>query len=643
MKVYEEFIRSHLPKELADRPLNKFGYYFMDGLNVMTEGERGGDDVVVYKAKSEEDLMLWQYSQVCKFIGDWPEFDKRMGYPKTWRYYRAYAKNNKWKYIEYTKYDYNAIEDSRLQSFEKYLALLKYGFPPKRWEKEVKGYITLMNHWYSKPHWDYDREKLCFIEISDSKEHDEHSNPIDEPQPGSVIKVVKGYFSHTKETEKEEKTQKEDSLGSREITGNAHEIIAKIFKESSDEKDNNFDISTIKKTYQSAKVNLYLKAEKFISKYAYFFSSKKWTLSYNNSDIDFFFNFYDSRDEKNNQVELLKKAVFDTTLPFTGYNFSKIFLKIRGIALCNITPVGLFGFAQPSTLYIGENGKLYATKDNINDIRVYDNIVDMLEFELKSVISDEIIAYSPYKKAEEIKNDKNWTLKELNLEMVYCPAGSFRMGSPRKKEEYPPHQVSITKPFYIGKFPVTQKQYLSITGSNPSYHKCENNPVEEVSWDDAKEFCELINEKYKNELPNGYKFALPSEAQWEYACRAGTTTDLYNGNIMSGKGRSQNLDEVAFYSENSNHTTHSVGQKKPNDWGIYDMHGNVCEWCEDAFDYYPNHDVTDPKGPESGSYHLLRGGSYLSEPISCRSAARYYNYHDDKQKFMGFRLALVKE
>ena len=476
MKVYEEFIRSHLPEELANRPLDMFDYYFMDGLNVMTEGERGAPDEIIYKAKSEEDLMLWQFGRACELIGSWPSFEKRMGYPKTWRYYRHHAEKNRWLYTEYKKYDYNAIEDSRLEGFEKYLALTKLGFPKDRWENEVKHYVHLMNYWYLKPHWDYDKEKLCFIEISDSKEHDEHSNPIDEPRPGSIIQVDEGYYSFGKNYELEEDIYETEFQDSCELKGKPREIIADILVKS------------------------------------------------------------------------------------------------------------------------GAEG------------------------------------------------NKNWILKELNLEMIYCPAGSFRMGSSRKKEEYPPHQVIITKPFYIGKFPITQKQYLSVTGNNPSYYKDENNPVEEVSWDDAKEFCEKINEKYKDELPIGYKFSLPTEAQWEYACRAGTTKELNNDtNLMSGKGISENLNEVAFYAGNSNHRTHPVGQKKPNSWGIYDMHGNVHEWCEDVYEYYPNHDVTDPKGPESGSYHLLRGGSYLSEPISCRSAARYYNYHDDKQKFMGFRLALVKE
>ena len=470
MKIYEEFIRSHLPKELADRPISDFNYYFLDGMNVMTEGERGGDDVLVYKAKSEEDLMLWQYSEVCRFIGDWPEFDKKMGYPKRWRYYRAYAENNRWKYIEYTKYDYNAIEDSRLHGFEQYLALVKIGFPPDRWEKEVKIHIDLMNYWYSKPHWDYDREKLCFIEISNTKEHDEHSNPIDEPRPGSIIKVVDDYYSCSKFTEISEEAQEEDSQGS----------------------SNNID------------------------------------------------------------------------------------------------------------------------KDKIG--------------------------------TDEVRIENIWILKDIALEMVYCPKGSFRMGSPKKREEYPPHQVKLRKPFYIGKYPVTQMQYYAIMKKQPSFFKGEDRPVESVSWDDAKEFVENINSLYKRQLPEGYKFALPSEAQWEYACRAGTTSDLNNGrNIISGTGKSDSLDEVAFYIQNSDDRTHPVGKKKPNAWGIYDMHGNVCEWCEDIYDYYPERDVTDPTGPESGSYHVLRGGSYLSNPGTCRSASRYYNYHDDKQKFMGFRLAMIKE
>ena len=536
MKVYEEFIRAHLPKELADRPIIGFDYYFLDGLNIMTDDERGGDDILVYKAKSEEDLMLWQYSQVCKFIGDWPEFEKRMGYPKKWLYYRAYAKNNKWKYIEYTKYDYNAIEDSRLKGFEKYLALIKYGFPPERWEKEVKGYIALMNYWYSKPHWDYDREKLCFIEISDSKEHDEHSNPIDEPQPGSVIKVIEGYYSYNKDSEIQEETQESDSQGSSnnidkdkiekdnltvfhdntykllksgtnyylckgnesykltchpyepctyiegrcihnafEITyvfesfldnekitsisgreygpkefcdllyamiennldnvnidyvekmlwgnkktiednkqkyieedddddddeideealetdfgykleGTLRERIIKMMEIAGDNENNRWKISTIKDSYKRAKVNLYPTAEKFISRYAYLFSAMSPTFKYEIDCTRFFFDCYDSIDETTNQVELLRKATFDTALPDTGYNFSKIFLKVKEKALCNVTAVGRFGYFPASTLYIGENGKLYATKDNINDIRVYDNVVDLLEYELKDHI-----------------------------------------------------------------------------------------------------------------------------------------------------------------------------------------------------------------------------------------------------------------
>ena len=129
-----------------------------------------------------------------------------------------------------------------------------------------------------------------------------------------------------------------------------------------------------------------LTAEKFLSRYAYLFSAMFPTFKYAIDSSRFFFDCYDSVDEITDQVELLKKATFDTTLPNTGYNFSKIYLKIKEKALCNITAVGLFGIKSPSTLYIGENGKLYATKGDINDIRVYDSVVDLLEYELKDHI-----------------------------------------------------------------------------------------------------------------------------------------------------------------------------------------------------------------------------------------------------------------
>ena len=183
MRLDETWIRSHLPPDCADEPLDVFSGYYLDGLTVMSEGERGGSDTAVYRAKSEEELKYWQLESICHFVG-------KADHSKVWRYYRDHAEAGKWFYIERKHYDYNAIEDTRLAGFERYLRNLKYGFPQDRWEEKVKEHIRLMNFWYTVPHWDYDRNKLCFIEISDSKEHDDNQNITEEPRPGSIIKII---------------------------------------------------------------------------------------------------------------------------------------------------------------------------------------------------------------------------------------------------------------------------------------------------------------------------------------------------------------------------------------------------------------------------------------------------------------------
>ncbi len=170
------------------------------------------------------------------------------------------------------------------------------------------------------------------------------------------------------------------------LEGSLRERIIKMMEIAGDNENNRWKITTIKESYKRAKVNLYPIAEKFISRYAYLFSAMSPTFKYEIDCTRFFFDCYDSIDEDTDQVELLRKATFDTTLPNTGYNFSKIYLKVKEKALCNITAIGRFGYFPASTLYIGENGKLYATKNDINDIRIYDNVVDLLEYELKDHI-----------------------------------------------------------------------------------------------------------------------------------------------------------------------------------------------------------------------------------------------------------------
>ncbi|MCU0569009.1 MAG: SUMF1/EgtB/PvdO family nonheme iron enzyme [Oculatellaceae cyanobacterium Prado106] len=241
------------------------------------------------------------------------------------------------------------------------------------------------------------------------------------------------------------------------------------------------------------------------------------------------------------------------------------------------------------------------------------------------------------------------------LEMVNIPGGSFLMGSPRDEEgrydsESPQHRVAIA-PFFMGKYPITQSQYQAVMGSNPSHFQ-ENGahrPVEEVSWEMAIAFCQKLSQKTRRD------YRLPSEAEWEYACRAGTTTpfhfgetittDLanfqgtdweYSGTIYSG---SYGKAPKGQYREE----TIPVGQFPPNTFGLFDMHGNVWEWCVDY--WHPNYQgaPTDGRawitGGDSGS-RLLRGGSWCSNPLSCRSANRGRNTPDDRDRNFGFRVVL---
>jgi formylglycine-generating enzyme required for sulfatase activity len=195
------------------------------------------------------------------------------------------------------------------------------------------------------------------------------------------------------------------------------------------------------------------------------------------------------------------------------------------------------------------------------------------------------------------------------MEMVWCPPGTFTMGSPSgevgRNSDETQHKVTLTTGFWMAKTEVTQAQWKSVMGTNPSYNKGDDLPVEKVSWDDCQKFCEKTG------------LQLPTEAQWEYACRAGNTGPY------AGTGF---LDELGWYGVNSDGKTHPVAQKQPNAWGFYDMHGNVLEWCEDWFGDYPNGAVTDPKGSYSRSSHVLRGGSWVSYASHCRSASRgaYY-------------------
>ena len=234
----------------------------------------------------------------------------------------------------------------------------------------------------------------------------------------------------------------------------------------------------------------------------------------------------------------------------------------------------------------------------------------------------------------EVKEPKAGDVKELELpggakmKFVWCPPGSFTMGSPRDEDEREDdetqHRVTLTKGFWLGQYEVTQVQWQAVMGGNPSsFRGDDDRPVERVSWEDCQKFVEKCNAVVKN-----VRFVLPTEAQWEYACRAGSTGPF------AGTG---NLAEMGWCSYNGGEKTHPVGQKKPNAWNLYDMHGNVCEWCADWYGTYEG-DSTDPTGPASGESRVLRGGGWDNGTRDCRSASRNWFWPGSRYYDIGFRL-----
>lgn len=202
------------------------------------------------------------------------------------------------------------------------------------------------------------------------------------------------------------------------------------------------------------------------------------------------------------------------------------------------------------------------------------------------------------------------------------PAGSFVMGSPpgesKAEKDLPTekqHKVTLTRPFYLGKFELTQAQYQKVMGENPSTTKGDDLPVHNLPWQSAQEFCDQLGKRV------GHTVQLPTEAQWEYACRAGTTTAYHSGDTIA------DLDKVGWHGGNSERQLHPGGQKLPNAWGLHDMHGNIREFTRDFYDPAPLEDATDPTGPKTGDpqNHVVRGGAYTANAavaFNCRAAIR---------------------
>jgi formylglycine-generating enzyme required for sulfatase activity len=224
----------------------------------------------------------------------------------------------------------------------------------------------------------------------------------------------------------------------------------------------------------------------------------------------------------------------------------------------------------------------------------------------------------------------------IGMEFVPIPAGSFMMGTDRSEDApndaTPPHRVTISQPFYLGKYEVTQAQWTAVMENNPSRFESLDNPVENVSWHDVQEFISRLNRKERTN-----KYRLPTEAEWEYAARAGTTTAYSFGNDTD------DLDRHAWYWTNSGGKTHPVGRKEANAWGLYDMHGNVWEWVQDWYgkDYYAKSTARDPSGPFGGSHRVLRGGGWYGRARDLRSADRTGFTPETHYEHFGFRLALT--
>ncbi len=252
----------------------------------------------------------------------------------------------------------------------------------------------------------------------------------------------------------------------------------------------------------------------------------------------------------------------------------------------------------------------------------------------------------------------------LTTNMIWVSPGAFLMGSPPNEAlryaDEAQHTVTLTQGFFIGQYPVTQGQYLSLLNTNPSYFNTNNGyaldlsrPVEQVSWLDASNYCARLTQQqqWTARIPTNWAYRLPTEAEWEYACRAGTATAFHFGNTIRG-GMANFYDYYEYDASFGDISVTNppvpylgrpttVGSYPPNAWGLYDLHGNLWEWCRDWYDDYPAGSVSDPQGPVSGSLRITRGGSWSDYGSDCRSAARAVSYPSQKSILVGFRVVLA--
>ncbi len=304
----------------------------------------------------------------------------------------------------------------------------------------------------------------------------------------------------------------------------------------------------------------------------------------------------------------------------------------NGVAQTTL-PVGQHSYVVACDGYESEEGmvKLKASAPSNLQITLTREAVAIQQ----STVSQPTVAQQPVVHAPVANSDNIFILVKdgISIDMVRVEAGTFTMGAtPEMKDpsewEKPTHRVTLTNDYYIGKYEVTQALWQAVMGKNPSYYKGDNLPVEQISWDDCQDFLSKLNRI------TGKTFRLPTEAEWEYAARGGNKSRGYQ---YSG---SNNLSDVAWYLDNSGKKTHAVGSKQANELGIYDMSGNVYEWCQDCKGSYSSSSQVNLTGAASWSCRVYRGGCWFSTARFCRSSFRNDNIPDRRANSLGLRLVL---
>jgi formylglycine-generating enzyme required for sulfatase activity len=330
------------------------------------------------------------------------------------------------------------------------------------------------------------------------------------------------------------------------------------------------------------------------------------------------------------------QAILDLKAPATGSLYIRTEPSAAAVRILNIGPKFSQGMElSPGRYHVEISASGYKTRTEWVELSAgEDKDLDIrLESTASATNSYESSAQpTPPAPSSDAGQGEAFT-NSLGMKFVYISPGTFMMGSPSSEADREgderQHRVTLTKGYYLQTTEVTQGQWQAVMGDNPSRFKScgENCPVENVSWDDIQEFIKKLNQRDSH-----YQYRLPTEAEWEYAARTGSESRFCFGDS------DETLKEYAWFRDNSGGKTHPVSAKRPNDWGLYDMHGNVWEWCRDRYDGYPSGSVTDPQGPPSGADRVLRGGSWSNNAGYCRSADRW-GTPDYRNGNGGFRLA----